>query len=119
MARAADRMASADLRWTVMAIRIQREVGGNLAEVLLTTMGTMRERAFLRRQVRALSAEGRLSAYILIALPILVGTWFFYSDPNYMRALYTTVPGLIMFAGAGVFVVLGMLWMRKLINIEV
>jgi tight adherence protein B len=117
--RVADRMASADLRWTVMAIRIQREVGGNLAEVLLTTMGTMRERAFLRRQVRALSAEGRLSAYILIALPILVGTWFFYSDPKYMRALYTTVPGLIMFVGAGVFVVLGALWMRKLIDIEV
>ena len=117
--RVADRMASSDLRWTVMAIRIQREVGGNLAEVLLTTMGTMRERAFLRRQVRALSAEGRLSAYILIALPILVGTWFFYSDSTYMRALYTTVPGLIMFIGAGVFVVLGALWMRKLINIEV
>jgi Flp pilus assembly protein TadB len=119
MQRVADRMASADLRWTVMAIRIQREVGGNLAEVLLTTMGTMRERAFLRRQVRALSAEGRLSAIILIALPILVGTWFFYSDPNYMRLLYTTVPGLIMFVSAGVFVVLGALWMRKLINIEV
>jgi Flp pilus assembly protein TadB len=119
MQRVADRMASADLRWTVMAIRIQREVGGNLAEVLLTTMGTMRERAFLRRQVRALSAEGRLSAIILIALPILVGTWFFYSDPNYMRLLYTTVPGVIMFVGAGVFVVLGALWMRKLINIEV
>jgi Flp pilus assembly protein TadB len=117
--RVADRMDSTDLRWTVMAIRIQREVGGNLAEVLLTTMGTMRERAFLRRQVRALSAEGRLSAYVLIALPILVGTWFFFSDPKYMRLLYTTVPGLIMFVGAGVFVVLGALWMRKLINIEV
>jgi Flp pilus assembly protein TadB len=119
MQRVADRMASTDLRWTVMAIRIQREVGGNLAEVLLTTMGTMRERAFLRRQVRALSAEGRLSAYILIALPILVGAWFFYSDPKYMRPLYTTVPGVIMFVGAGVLIVLGALWMRKLINIEV
>ena len=117
--RVAERMDSTDLRWTVMAIRIQREVGGNLAEVLLTTVGTMRERAFLRRQVRALSAEGRLSAYILIALPILVGGWFFYSDPKYMRILYTTVPGLIMFAGGGVLIVLGALWMRKLINIEV
>jgi Flp pilus assembly protein TadB len=117
--RIADRMDSIDLRWTVMAIRIQREVGGNLAEVLLTTMGTMRERAFLRRQVRALSAEGRLSAYILIALPVLVGAWFFYSDPKYMRLLYTTVPGLVMFIGAGLLVVLGGLWMRKLIDIEV
>jgi Flp pilus assembly protein TadB len=117
--RVADRLDSIDLRWTVMAIRIQREVGGNLAEVLLTTMGTMRERAFLRRQVRALSAEGRLSAYILIALPLLVGGWFFYSDPKYMRLLYTTVPGLIMFVGSAVLVVLGAFWMRKLINIEV
>jgi tight adherence protein B len=117
--RAAGRMGSADLRWTVMAIRIQREVGGNLAEVLLTTMATMRERAFLRRQVRALSAEGRLSAYILIALPVVVGAWFFYSDAKYMRLLYTTIPGLIMFAGSAALVVLGALWMRKLINIEV
>ena len=117
--RVADRMDSSDLRWSVMAIRIQREVGGNLAEVLLTTMATMRERAFLRRQVRALSAEGRLSAYILIALPVCVGAWFFYSDSKYMRVLYTTVPGLLMFAGSAVLVVVGALWMRKLINIEV
>jgi tight adherence protein B len=117
--RVADRTGSTDLRWTVMAIRIQREVGGNLAEVLLTTAGTMRERAFLRRQVRALSAEGRLSAYILIALPVFVGVWFFYSDPKYMRLLYTTVPGLVMFVGSAVLVVLGALWMRKLIDIEV
>jgi tight adherence protein B len=117
--RVADRMDSNDLRWTVMAIRIQREVGGNLAEVLRTTVGTMRERAYLRRQVSALSAEGRLSAYILIALPILVGAWFFYSDPNYMRPLYTTLIGLVMFIGTGVLVILGALWMRKLIRIEV
>ena len=69
--------------------------------------------------MRALSAEGRLSAYILIALPIVVGTWFFYSDSKYMRLLYTTVPGLIMFIGSGLLVVLGAFWMRKLINIEV
>ena len=117
--RVADRMDSTDLRWSVMTIRIQREVGGNLAEVLLTTMGTMRERAFLRRQVRALSAEGRLSAIILIALPILVGAWFFYSDPTYMRLLYTTVLGLVMFIGSAVLIVVGSLWMRKLIDIEV
>jgi Flp pilus assembly protein TadB len=119
LSRIADRMNSTDLRWTVMAIRIQREVGGNLAEVLRTTVGTMRERAFLRRQVSSLSAEGRLSAYILIALPILVGGWFFYSDPSYMRPLYTTLIGLIMLVGCVVLIVLGAFWMRKLIKIEV
>ena len=77
----ANRMDSDDLRWTVMAIRIQQGVGGNLAEVLLTIAGTIRERAFLRRQVRALSAEGRLSAYILVALPVLVGDLAVHQQP--------------------------------------
>jgi tight adherence protein B len=117
--RVADRMESADLRLTVMAVRIQRDVGGNLAEVLHSAVGTMRERAFLRRQVRALSAEGRMSAYILLALPFLVGAWFFYMDPKYMSLLYTTMPGLLMTAGSLGLVVAGVLWMRKLINIEV
>ena len=62
-------MQSDDFRWTVMAIRIQREVGGNLAELMLNVAGTLRERDYLRRQVKSLSAEGRFSAYILLAMP--------------------------------------------------
>ena len=77
MNKVADRMNSTDLRWTVMAIAIHRQVGGNLVEVLRNTVDTMRERAQMRRQVRALSAEGRLSAYILIALPVLMGAYMF------------------------------------------
>ncbi|MGO9079963.1 MAG: type II secretion system F family protein [Streptosporangiaceae bacterium] len=114
----ANRMDSADLRWTVMAIRIQREVGGNLAEVLGTTVGTMRDRASLRRHVRGLSAEGRLSAYILVALPVLVGGWLLVSDRSYVRPLYTTAFGLFMLAGAAVLLVLGAVWMRVLIKVE-
>lgn len=117
--RVADRMQSSDLRWTVMAVRIQRETGGNLAEVLLTTMGTMRERAQLRRHVRALSAEGRLSAAILLALPVVVAAWLFLARPGYMEPLYTTAFGLLMVAGALVLLVLGTLWMRKLVVVEV
>jgi Flp pilus assembly protein TadB len=115
----ANRMESEDLRWTVMAIRIQREVGGNLAEVLGTTVGTMRERAYLYRHVRALSAEGRLSAYILTALPVLVGGWLMFSDRTYIRPLYTTSLGLLMLAGAAVLFVIGAVWMRVLIKVEV
>ena len=63
------RMDSEDFDWIVMAIRIQREVGGNLAEILHTVADTLREREYLRRQVKALSAEGRLSGYILAGLP--------------------------------------------------
>jgi tight adherence protein B len=115
----ASRMNSRDLSWVVMAVRIQRDVGGNLAEVLLNTVGTMRERAQSRRQVRALSAEGRLSAYILVALPILVGGWLLWSRGEYMRPLFTTAVGIVMLVGAGVLVVLGSLWMRKLVRVEV
>jgi tight adherence protein B len=115
----ANRMDSEDLRWTVMAIRIQRGVGGNLAEVLRNTVDTMRERAFLRRQVRALSAEGRLSAYILSVLPVAVGGWLTFMDPKYMRPLYTTPVGLIMLAVTAVLYAVGVFWMRNVIKVVV
>ncbi len=115
----ADRMASDDLRWTVMAIRIQRRIGGNLAEVLTTTASTIRERGFLRRQVHALSAEGRLSAYVLIALPIAVAGFLFVFNPKYMRPLYTTLVGEVMLGGAAVLLVLGMIIMRQMIKLEI
>jgi Flp pilus assembly protein TadB len=115
----ARRMGSDDLRWTVMAIRIQRGIGGNLAEVLTTTVNTIRERGYLRRHVRALSAEGRLSAYILVILPVVVGGFLFVTEPNYMRPLYSTHVGEFMLAGAVVLVVAGTALMRQMIKIEV
>ena len=115
----ANRMDSDDMRWTVLAIRIQQGVGGNLAEVLLTIAGTIRERAYLRRQVHALSAEGRLSAYILVILPVLVGAWLFISSPTYMRLLYVTATGRIMLSLAVLFLIIGALWMRRTIRVEV
>jgi Flp pilus assembly protein TadB len=114
----ADRMASDDLRWTVMAIRIQRGIGGHLAEVLQTTVSTIRERGFLRRHVHALTAEGRLSAYILIALPIAMGVYLFLTDRAYMRPLYTTHVGELMLGGAFVLVLVGTLIMRQMIKLE-
>lgn len=115
--RVADRMDSKDLRWTVMAIRIQRSVGGNLVEVLRATGETMRERAAIRRHVRALSAEGRLSAYILIALPILIGAWLFLTRDSYMRPLYATPLGLAMMTGAVLLVAAGTVWMRNVVKV--
>ncbi|GGU74697.1 VWA domain-containing protein [Lentzea flava] len=117
--RVALRMRSADLTWVVMAIRIQRQVGGNLAEVLMNTVTTMRDRSQTRRHVRALSAEGRLSAYVLVGLPIGLAGFLFWMRPEYMRPLYTTLIGIVMLAFAAVMVVLGSLWMRKLVRVEV
>ena len=111
-------MGSDDLRWTVMAIRIQKGIGGNLAEVLTTTVNTIRERGYLRRQVHALSAEGRLSAYILVALPLVVGVFLFITRRTYMRPLYTTHEGELMLAGAFVLIVLGALIIRQMIKLE-
>lgn len=117
--RVAARMRSADLAWVVMAVRIQRQVGGNLAEVLMTTVVTMRDRATTHRHVRALSAEGRLSAYVLIGLPIGLAAFLFWLRPEYMRPLYTSLLGIVMLSFAVVLLVLGSLWMRKLVRVEV
>jgi tight adherence protein B len=117
--RVAERMGSDAMRMAVMSIRIQREVGGNLAETLETTAKTLRERESLYRQVRALSAEGRLSAYILIALPFGLFFYMLLINPAYIRLLWTTLPGIAMTVGASVLLVLGIFWMRKVVKIEV
>jgi tight adherence protein B len=113
------RMDSVDLRWTVMAIRIQREVGGNLAEVLSQTVATMRERANLRRHVRALSAEGRLSGYVLIGLPLALAAWLFLTDRSYLRPLWTTPFGVLLVIGTAGLFVIGVIWMRAAVKVEV
>ncbi|RZU54130.1 tight adherence protein B [Krasilnikovia cinnamomea] len=117
--RVGERNGSQDMAWLVMAIRIQREVGGNLSETLETAVGTMRERGRLHRHVRALSAEGRLSAMILLGMPIVLGGWMFVFRRDYLRPLYTEPLGLMMLTGSVVGVVIGALWLKKLVKVEV
>ena len=117
--KVAERMRCTDLSWVVMAIRISRQVGGNLAEVLSTTVHTMRERAQMKRQVRALSAEGRLSAYVLVALPVGVGMWLFTIRREYVRPLYTTGPGIVMLSMALVGIAIGGWWLSRIVKVEV
>ena len=114
-----ERMKSADFEWTVMAIRIQREVGGNLSELLLNVAATLRERDFLRRQVKALSAEGRFSAYILLALPPGIILYMSVSNPVYLSPLIHTPMGYVMLAAMVTLMVLGSVTMKKLIKVEV
>ena len=117
--RVGARMSSLNMEWASMAIRIQRQVGGNLAETLRTTAATLREREALRRQVRALSAEGRLSAYILIALPIFLFLYLLKVNYGYIQLLWTTPLGWFMTIGGLVFMAIGIVWMRRVVKVEV
>ena len=114
-----DRMASQDFSWVVMAIRIQREVGGNLAEILTIVANTLRERERLRRQVKVLSAEGRLSGVILTALPPLFALYMLAVRPTYIKPLFHEFAGLVLVAIGATLMVVGGLWMRKVVKVEV
>ena len=113
------RIGSEDFKWAVVAVKIQREVGGNLAEILDTVAATLREREAVRGQVKALSAEGRLSMYLLCGLPFGVAIYMMLVNPDYLSLLWTTSMGLVMLAVGGSLMGLGILWMRKVVRIDV
>jgi tight adherence protein B len=115
----AERMESIDFKWVVMAIRIQREVGGNLAELLLNVAATLREREYLRRQVSVLSAEGRLSAYILGGLPPFFVLYLSLTQPEYVAPMFETTLGWIMCGVGLTMMTVGLLWMKKAVKVEV
>ncbi len=115
----ADRMESLDFKWVVMAIRIQREVGGNLSELLLTVSATLREREYLRRQVNVLSAEGRLSAWILGLLPPLFVGYLALARPTYLAPMFHNTIGWVMWIVATVAMTIGVFWLKKAVKVEV
>lgn len=115
----AARTGSEDFAWAVMAIRIQREVGGNLAELLLTVADTMVQRERLRREVKALTAEGRISAIVLSILPPGLGVVMYISNREYMSPLFHDVLGQVLLGLSAIGMVVGFLWMRKVVQIDV
>ncbi len=119
MGDAGQRMESADFDWAVMAIGIQREVGGNLAELLDTVAETMVGRERLRREVKALTAEGRVSAFVIGIMPIGLGATMWVVNKPYISVLFTDPMGKMAAAGAGLLAVFGFWWMKKTIDIEV
>jgi len=112
------RMDSEDFGWAVMAIRIQREVGGNLAELLMTVSDTMVQRMRLRRDVASLTAEGRMSAIILGLLPPGLGFAMYFMNPEYISKLFSGT-GLILLVASVFMMLIGFVWMKKTITIEV
>lgn len=114
----ADRVGTEDFAWVVQAIDIHREVGGDLAAILDTVGGTIRERNQLLRQVRALTAEGRLSAYILVALPFVLAGVMRLINPEYF-SLLTHGTGLIMTGVGMAMITVGAVWFHKLCRFTV
>jgi tight adherence protein B len=115
----AERFDSEDLAWAVMAIRIQRQVGGNLAELLDTVAATMREREYVRRQVAALSAEGRISAWVLGCLPPVFLLYLLLANREYVMVLFSDPRGWVLIATAGLWLGVGVFWMSRLVRVEV
>ncbi|WP_240690018.1 type II secretion system F family protein [Arthrobacter sp. PAMC25564] len=118
MLDAARRLKSEDFDWTGQAIEIHREVGGDLAEVLDHVGETIRERSEIKGQVQSLSAEGKLSAYILIALPVGMFLYLSAASPDYVATLYSSFLGWVMIGMAVVLLAVGSWWLSRVVKIK-
>jgi tight adherence protein B len=114
----AERMKNEDFVWVAQAIQINREVGGNLAEVLDQVNETIRERSEIKGHIKALAAEGKFSAYILIAMPIGIVLMLMALNPGYMNSMFSHPLGWGMIGLSAVLMTIGSLWMRKIIDLK-
>lgn len=115
----AARIPLTDLRYLIIAVLIQRESGGNLAEILGNISQLIRGRLKLAAQVRVLSAEGRMSAWILGLLPFAVSLVLLVVNPNYVSMLWTDPTGVRLLWYAAGMILFGVLWLRKIIRIRI
>jgi tight adherence protein B len=115
----ADRVPLTDFRFFVTAVLIQRETGGNLTEILGNISSVIRERLKLFANIRVLSAEGRMSAWILIALPFICAGLISVMNPGYLNVLFVDPLGLNILAGGAFMMVVGSVWIRRTVRIRV
>jgi tight adherence protein B len=115
----AGRIECPELKYFVVAVILQRETGGNLAELVESLAYLIREKFKFQGKVRTLSAEGRLSAIILVAIPFLFAIYLHFSNPEYLGLLFSAPIGRIMVAGAIIMMAVGMLVMKKMVTIKV
>ncbi len=118
LSASATRMGSQDLEWVAVTLRLQAKHGGALAGLLSNVAATIRERVALKRQVQTLSAEGRLSIVVLMALPFGMLAFLAVARPDYF-AFFMTGFGLIVLALCGVMMLCGWLWARSIVKVEV
>lgn len=115
----AKRMNSDDLDLVITAVLIQRQVGGNLAEILDNIAGTIRERVKIKGEIKTLTAQGRISGLVIGIMPVGLGMIIYSINPEYIRILFTAPQGKMMLIGAVFSEFLGIMLIRKIVNIEV
>lgn len=115
----AQRMQSEDLKWTVTALTIQKTVGGSMAAILETAYDTVKGRADINREVRTISAEGRLSAYVLMALPFGIFSFLFLTRREYIAIFWTETIGLVLLGFVFTSLFVGWIWIRKIVEIRI
>ena len=113
-----DRTDMVDVRIFSIAVLVQREVGGNLAEILETLATTIRARFYLRRQLRVYTAQGRMTGYALAALPVFLGFIIFLLQPDYIMTLFASLFGWLLVGTAVFLQVVGAFWIKNIINID-
>ncbi len=114
----AKRINSELFDWVILAVNIQREVGGNLAEIMDIIANTIREKERVLRQIKALTAEGKLSAYVLIGLPIILGIALSILNKAYISVLFSTKIGFMMLALAAILMIIGIVWILRIVKID-
>jgi len=117
--RVADRMNSRDLHQVALVAELQRTTGGNIAEVLDVTVGTIRDRQDVRRLLKTLTAQGRMARWILTGLPIATGLAFYAVQPDLAGPFYSEVAGQIALVIAAIAVTAGSLLIQRIIDVEV
>lgn len=115
----AERIASDNVRYFVVAALVQSETGGNLADILRSTAFLIRERHKLTATVKVLSAEGRLSAWILSALPFAIAALLSWVNPEFISKLWTDPLGLKLLIGSLVLALVGIVWMQRLVSVRI
>lgn len=112
------RINSEDLPWVAEAIEIHREIGGDVADLLDQIANTVRERERVRGQIQVLSAEGKVSGIVLVALPFVIAGLTFSVAPDYLGELTGTTPGRLMLAGGVSAMLIGIFWIRRIVTLE-
>ncbi|MET4637097.1 type II secretion system F family protein [Mycetocola sp. 2940] len=118
LSNTATRMRSEDFEWVAQAIAINREVGGNLSLVLDQVSHTIRQRNQIRRQVKGLAAEGKMSAWILILLPIVVFLFILLLQPSYLDAFFGNILGILALIVAVILLIVGSFWMMAVVKVK-